>query len=444
MIKTSAVGIAVIFIIFFFYQKICNAEEKCSNFFSGIDDFYNDYFDDSRFFAEGLYGIPVRDYEKTEKDEYIAFEGRIHFETTHYLDYIDFLAGFGPEIIYSGDLLVDIYEEALRYETRELSLFLRPNSLFDIKIGRQILTWGTGDYLFINDMFAKDYISFFIGRNDEYLKKPQDSLRVTFFNDIVNIDAVFLPWFFKNTTPTGDRILFFNGFKGKIAGEKSNWRYHEPKKQFSNSEQAVRMYRNIGRYEVAGYFFNGFLKNPRGFKNIPDTVYYPPVTVYGASVRGPFYNGIANTEIGYLDSRNDRNGNDPLIENSMIKYLLGYSQGFQNDLTMGVQYYIEQMMRYHSYKRNLMNKDFKRDPFRQLLTYSIRKEFFRQTGYINIFVFYSPTDNDVYCRPSVGYDINDSLTVMVGGNLFWGEKDFTEFGQYEKNTNIYIRVRYSL
>ena len=37
---------------------------------------------------------------------------------------------------------------------------------FDLKIGQQVLTWGTGDYVFLNDLFPKDYQSFFSGRDD--------------------------------------------------------------------------------------------------------------------------------------------------------------------------------------------------------------------------------------------------------------------------------------
>ena len=38
---------------------------------------------------------------------------------------------------------------------------------FDVKIGQQVLTWGTGDYVFLNDLFPKDYPSFFAGRSDD-------------------------------------------------------------------------------------------------------------------------------------------------------------------------------------------------------------------------------------------------------------------------------------
>src|SRR3972149_5167369 len=38
------------------------------------------------------------------------------------------------------------------------------------RVGRQIITWGTGDLLFINDVFPKDWTALFTGRPLEYLK----------------------------------------------------------------------------------------------------------------------------------------------------------------------------------------------------------------------------------------------------------------------------------
>ena len=52
----------------------------------------------------------------------------------------------------------------------------------DVKLGRQVLTWGTGDLLFLNDLFPKDWVSFFAGRDDEYLKAPSNTLRATQYN----------------------------------------------------------------------------------------------------------------------------------------------------------------------------------------------------------------------------------------------------------------------
>jgi hypothetical protein len=60
------------------------------------------------------------------------------------------------------------------FDLREAFVSARATSFLDLKLGRQILTWGTGDLVFINDLFPKDYVSFFIGRDTEYLKAPSE------------------------------------------------------------------------------------------------------------------------------------------------------------------------------------------------------------------------------------------------------------------------------
>ncbi|WP_221895381.1 hypothetical protein [Bathymodiolus japonicus methanotrophic gill symbiont] len=40
-------------------------------------------------------------------------------------------------------------------DLREANIAFSPFSFMDIKFGRQILTWGTGDLIFINDLFPK-------------------------------------------------------------------------------------------------------------------------------------------------------------------------------------------------------------------------------------------------------------------------------------------------
>ena len=42
-------------------------------------------------------------------------------------------------------------------DLREANFILTPASLMDVKAGRQILTWGTGNLIFINDLFPKDW-----------------------------------------------------------------------------------------------------------------------------------------------------------------------------------------------------------------------------------------------------------------------------------------------
>jgi hypothetical protein len=161
------------------------------------------------------------------------------------------------------------------------------------------------------------------------------------------------------------------------------------------------------------------------------------------SLRGPFFGGVGNFEAGYYESREDAGGTKEAVENSSIKYLLGYTRDMGGDLKAGFQYLVEQMLQYDEYRSTLSAGSPVRDEFRHLLTLRLTKLFKNQTVETGLFVFYSPSDEDIYLRPAVSYKVTDNMKVMVGANLFTGGEDHTEFGQLEGNDNAYLRVRYS-
>ena len=66
-----------------------------------------------------------------------------------------------------------------------------------------------------------------------------------------------------------------------------------------------------------------------------------------------------------------------------------------------------------------------------------------QTVKLDMFTFYSPSDEDGYVRPKISYDWTDNLNLTLGGNVFFGEPKHTEFAQMEDNSNVYFRMRYS-
>ena len=118
----------------------------------------------------------VRSGYRTQNDRYekdmSVMETRLQLELSTFTDWADFKL--------KGDLLGDLVQEEGDFDFREGWVFARPTDTMDIKVGRQILTWGTGDLLFINDLFPKDFQSFFIGRDIDYLKAPSDAAKVSF------------------------------------------------------------------------------------------------------------------------------------------------------------------------------------------------------------------------------------------------------------------------
>jgi len=397
-------------------------------------------------FAEAAYGPKFLGDERTDKDEFNLLEERLQLKATYQPEKPEWLASRNPEFFYKGDLLIDEYEEEVKYQVREAYGLISPFPWMDVKIGRQILTWGTGDLLFINDVFPKDYLSFFIGRDDEYLKVPSDAGKFSFASRWASADLVLIPFFTPDVPITGDRLSFYDNLLGRLVGEESDRLLTEPSFQPNNTQIAGRIYRDFGAYEVAAHAFKGYFNQPRGIKNAnARELFYPKLAIYGASVRGPLplLGGIASGEVGYLDSLEDRSGKNRLIENAAMKYLAGYERDFPKDLRLGVQYFVEQMLDFDEFKKNSQPGDIPRDQFRQLLTLRVTKLFWRQTLEASFFTFYSPTDNDVHLRPRLTWQASDHWKFTVGANIFLGQYDWTEFGQLEDNDNLYTRLRYS-
>lgn len=394
-------------------------------------------------FSEVAFGSKFGD-ERADKDGYNLLEGRIQLKSSYFPEKPILLSDWNTELFFKGAVLLDGYEEDVDLNIREGYLFLSPVEFMDIKLGRQILTWGTGDLLFINDLFPKDFVSFFIGRDDEYLKIPSDAGRFSLFSRWASFDLVLIPFFEPDNTITGKRLSFFDSFEGEVVGVESKRVIVEQVDSFDNTEVALRVYRNFGSVESAIYGFRGFFKQPRGISN-PNRfeVFYPRLNVYGFSIRGPLLKGIINIEVGYYDSREDSSGGNRLIENSSIKYLLGYERDFGGDFKTGIQYFLEEMLDYEKYKSSLQTGDVVRDEFRHLLALRLTKLFKGQTMETSLFTFYSPSDGDMHLRPRFVYNVTDNWKVTLGANIFSGKDDFTEFGQLEGNNNIYSRVRYS-
>ncbi len=327
-------------------------------------------------------------------------------------------------------------------DLRQANLLLRPASFADLKLGRQINTWGAGDLLFINDLFPKDWNSFFIGRDDEYLKAPSDAARATFFGDVGNFDLVYTPRFDSDRFIDGRRLSYWNSGLDRRAGRDAVAVTDLPDDTFRDDEWAARLYRNLGAYEAAAYGYDGFWKSPGGVDPLTGEAIFPRLQVFGASLRGPLHQGILSLEAGWYRSADDLAGDDPYVRNGETRALAGYEQELLQNLTGGVQYYVEGMADYDAYRRTLPEGLDAADEYRQVVTVRLTRLLLRQNLRAGLFVYWSPTDRDAYLRPNLNYKLNDRWIVEGGGNVFAGEEDHTFFGQFEANNNVFASVRY--
>lgn len=371
-------------------------------------------------------------HDPHEKDASVM-ETRLQGELSTQTDWAQFK--------YKGDVWYDGILEQARYDTREAWTFLRPSDALDLKVGRQILTWGTGDLVFLNDLFPKDWQSFFIGRDAEYLKAPCDSAKASLFSDVLNVDVVFTPRFTRDRFITGEYVSYWNASQGRLVGGDHEMDFDKPDEWFTDAEHATRLYRNIGAYELAAYGYHGFWKNPGGVSASGEFI-FPRLNVYGTSIRGPIAGGIGNIEVAYYDSIEDSDGRDPNINNSEMRYLVGFAKEISRDFNGSVQYYVEQLLCYYDY-RAVLEGGHPRDEYRHVLTVQLNKLLMNQNLELSLSGYWSPSDDDAYLRPKVLYKWTDNIKQEIGANVFFGARDDTMFGQYQANTNIYMSLRYS-
>jgi hypothetical protein len=344
------------------------------------------------------------------------------------------------------------------WQVREAYYRFRVGEHFDFKVGRQVLTWGTGDFVFINDLFAKDFDSFFVGRDDPYLKAPQDSLRMESYAGAADLSLVWTPLFTPNRLPDPERLSFYSPFGGApggggaiVGGAGAAPEAPLPARNPRNSEAAGRLSARFGAVEAALYGYQGFYKSPIGFRpgaNFPagpdfGTPVYPRLAAGGASVRTPLSGLLVWSELGYYDSQDDRTGKDPFMPNSTASGLVGVEHIFRSVFQVNAQVQTTWMFHHDLYAQQQAAGGY--DALAEahtVLTNRINWQLFSQTLTLSSFVFYSPDAKDYYWRGSASYAYNDHLILTAGSNLFGGPHISTDFAQFRDDGNAYAKVTY--
>lgn len=334
-----------------------------------------------------------------------------------------------------GDLRFDAVVEGWEVDLRDLSLSYRLSAM-DIKAGRQVLTWGTGDYLFLNDLFAKDWQAFFSGLDNEYLKAPMNAVRTNWYSQHANFDFIWIPKFESDNYLTGERFSFFDPIQGEPIAP--GFDADEPNKDV----WAARVYGTHNQMEWAIYGYWGYTGQP--LASTPEgRPTFAELHAYGASLLMPVGAGLLNLETSFHKIRDQDNGNNPLQPLDTLLGLIGYQQELITNLTLGLQYQIEHRLDYDSHRQvTPVSEQYAMDRNRHLTTLRLDYRAYQERLTLSLFSFYSPSDNDFYLRPQTSYRLDDNWFIAAGFNLLNGDKDHTFFGQMADNSNGWLRLRY--
>jgi len=200
---------------------------------------------------------------------------------------------------------------------------------------------------------------------------------------LANLDIVYTPKFDTDRYIDGGRLSYWNSQTGSLAGNNAIVHTDKPNRGFA-MKKSLQDSIKISIITKRPIWLSWLLEKPRRPEHCDDQAIFPSLYVFGASVRGTIGKGIGNLEAGYYDSTDDSDGSNPLINNSEMRYLAGYTQEIGKDLTMGLQYYVEQMLDYNAYLRSLPSGP-ARDRYRNLATLRLTKLLMNQDLRLSLF-----------------------------------------------------------
>lgn len=313
---------------------------------------------------------------------------------------------------------------------------------FDLRVGRQIVTWGTAEFVFVNDTFPKGWQGYLLGRPMEYFKIGVDGARVHLSSDLVNIEVVATPVFTPDDIPSAARFVLFD----PVADLPSRV-LELPARDFANAELAVRVDTRIFNIDLAAYGHRGRWRTPSlRFDDpmMPTTAifYYPRLDTAGASASLSILGAVLSLEGAYYDSRDDRRGDNPFCPNSQVRGLAALQASPIADMVLSVQYYVEWMQKFKDYEATWPPSfaPMKQDEYRHAVTAKITQALFSQRLTLSVFGYYGITEKDVLVQPMLTFKVSDRFVVTLGGTFIEGPLDrpFAMVGQFRGNDNVFV------
>ncbi len=360
------------------------------------------------------------------------------------------------KVDFNHDSIVDKFS----FDIREARFQYSIGKNTDLSVGRQVSTWGVGDLVFINDLFPKNWVSHFSGRDFDMIKDPSDTVRLTHYKGSWTFDLVVTPEFTADTTPTGCKYEVFDPNSGTVVLNSQACQgtsvVQRNSKSFSETELALSIKKKSGNHEFALYGYKGFYKSPMGLQagTLPSggpgvLPYHPELEVYGASYEGQIGPGILSFETGYYNSKEDSAGDAFFIENSAVKYLVGYRMDLSKNFSFGTQWYEETMLNYSAYEQSFLtanptNYAYRLDKVRDTFTLRLGFKAMQETLFINIFSYLRPQDKDSFHKLEIVKRVSDQLQVSTGANIFTGSENYQDrsFGMLKDADNVFVHFKY--
>ncbi len=338
------------------------------------------------------------------------------------------------------------------YQNKDLEIGLRQAYIdlffntIDIRIGKQQIIWGKADGVFITDVISpKDLREFLLPEFDE-IRMGITAVKFDYYIGDSTLELVWVPVFSPTRMPDEDSI--WN--PGLDLPLKTDFDYSRKKvrESLKNSEVFLKYSAVSSAVDIelmAGYMWDDE-PTMHAIRNIdPVTMQPESITILPEHHRLGLAGGSFSTTLGGYVIRGEGAyyfgkyfmSEDPMIKEAVVEkdylqYLIGVDFTLM-DVKMSIQFVQQFIM---DYDDPIVN-----DRTENMMTFLARKDFLRETLFLELFSYIGLNNGDALIRGKVKYKLTDELEILLGANIFTGTEGM--FGKYNKNDMIYTKIKYS-
>lgn len=282
---------------------------------------------------------------------------------------------------------------------------------WDVRAGRQIITWGVADALRLTDIISPMDYTEFLAQDYDDIRIPVGALRLRYSREKWCFEAVAIPVSSFFELPTDDKNPWSVG--PLPIGD-------EPNRRLSNMEYGGRLSFFLSGIDFSFSALHTWNKMPVFCDGIGQ---YRRMTMLGADVSVPVGKFVVRGEVAeYLDEA------QTFGRAASTNALLGIDWYAGNDWSLSAQYS-------HKYIASGDNRN------SGLATFRISKELLHNTLALQSFAYVDVTNGGVYNRLSADYALNDQLHATIGYDYFHADRGM--FTIYKKNSELFFKLKYS-
>ena len=355
----------------------------------------------------------------------------------------------GEKVAFKANPMMYLYNaDSLDFRMRELYMDMYFEN-FDIRIGRQQVVWGKADGVFITDIVSPLNLTEFLLPDFDEIRMGVTAAKIDYYVGNSTFEAIVILQFTPTLRPDENSIWYIQ--PDFPAPATFDWSKSEISPSLENSEIFLKYSAMTSKvdFEIMGGYtwddtpamhvqkeFDMSSGSPvlTGLNITPE---HHRLTVVGGSFSSEIKGVILRGEAAYYNGKYfqtaDPLAKDALIQKDYLHYVVGLDFNI-GSVKMSTQF-IQQYILNHN---DMMDKR----ETQNTATFMARYDMMRETLHLDIFSYIGFDDKDALIRPKITYDFDDSFSILLGANIFVGEREGM-FGQYQDNSMVYAKIKYN-